>query len=300
MTGMVGCDGTLWNWQSGSMRRGENHDVPTANRWTSRVAIFSFIVLLTAAILHRVGLSTSVALNLAVAGYLGALLALVLGLIGVVGVWRFGDRGAARCVVGIGISLLMFAALGSLGLLAKGYPPINDIATDVRSPPNFVELAKRRGGAANPAAYPESFAALQTVAYPDLKTLEIARSFDEVREIAGEVVRRLHFRILNDDPSGLIEAEDRTLIFGFYDDVAIRVTRNGQRSRLDVRSASRFGIYDYGQNAQRVRLILRDVVARLEETVPSADGERIRPAGSSNDEAAKPEKAPKKTESRRP
>jgi hypothetical protein len=70
------------------MRRGENHDVPAANRWTSRIAIFSLCVLLTAAILHRIGLSTGIALNLAATAIFGALAALILGLLGVVGIWR--------------------------------------------------------------------------------------------------------------------------------------------------------------------------------------------------------------------
>ncbi len=281
------------------MRRGENHEIPAASRWTSRIAVFSLVVLLMAAVLHRVGLSTPSAMNLVAAGLAGELLALCLGVFGAVGVWRYGDRGAARCVVGIGISMMIFAAVGAVAVLARDYPAINDITTDVRTPPAFVELAKRRDGGGNPAAYPEQFAALQTAAYPDLKTLEIGRSFDEVRELAGDVLRRLHYKILNDDPSGLIEGEDRTLVFGFYDDVAVRVSGNAERSRVDVRSASRFGVYDFGHNAERVRAILRDIVARLEETVPSADGERIKPLGKqkddkSKDDDAKPEKARKK------
>jgi uncharacterized protein (DUF1499 family) len=257
------------------MRRGENHDVTLSNRWTSRIAVFSFVVLITAAVLHRVGLATAIALNLTLAGISGMAVALLLGLIGVVGVWRYGDRGASRAVVGMGLAMLVFAALGAVAVTAKRYPPINDISTDLKLPPEFVELAKLRGGAGNPAAYPTAFAAKQAAHFPDLKTLEVPRSFDEMREIAGDVARRLHYRVVQEDPSGLIEAEDRTLIFGFYDDIAIRVRGDDKSALVDVRSASRFGLYDFGHNAVRVRKILRDIVARLEETVPTADGERV-------------------------
>ena len=71
---------------------------------------------------------------------------------------------------------------------------------------------------------------------------------------------------------GLIEIADRTLILGLYDDVAIRVAGTEQHARLDVRSASRYGGHDLGRNADRVRVILKEVVTVMESTVPAARG----------------------------
>ena len=53
---------------------------------------------------------------------------------------------------------------------------------------------------------------------------------------------------------------------GFRDDVMIRVTPIGQGTRLDMRSASRFGTHDLGANASRIRSLLEDI----DDTVGSA------------------------------
>jgi hypothetical protein len=47
---------------------------------------------------------------------------------------------------------------------------------------------------------------------------------------------------------------------GFRDDVVVRVTalRDGT-SRVDVRSASRYGSHDFGANARRVTALLADI-----------------------------------------
>ena len=49
-----------------------------------------------------------------------------------------------------------------------------------------------------------------------------------------------------------IEAIDTSLLFGFKDDVVIRVTSQADGSRVDVRSLSRVGGSDFGVNAKRV------------------------------------------------
>ena len=44
---------------------------------------------------------------------------------------------------------------------------------------------------------------------------------------------------------------------GFRDDVVIRISPLGKGTRVDVRSASRFGTHDFGANASRIRACLR-------------------------------------------
>jgi uncharacterized protein (DUF1499 family) len=60
---------------------------------------------------------------------------------------------------------------------------------------------------------------------------------------------------------GRIEATATTLLFGFKDDIVIRVTPTPGGSRLDVRSESRIGGSDVGTNAKRVESFL-DALAR--------------------------------------
>jgi uncharacterized protein (DUF1499 family) len=265
------------------MRFVESQPSSAMSRWTSRLALFSLVVLLTAAFLHRIfGMPTPVAFNLVKLAYAGASGAFVMGLAAAVGIWRHGTPGAARVFVGLLVSSAMLAAPLLLLPSVAQYPKINDVTTDVQSPPEFSSLVRRRGPGANPAIYPgESFAQEQARAYPDLKPMVLDRSREEAFELAAEAVRKLRMDIVRedapgDDPGqpGMIEAVDRTLILGFYDDVAIRVTGNETSARVDIRSASRFGRFDLGRNAERIRSLMREIVTRLESTVPTAEGER--------------------------
>jgi uncharacterized protein (DUF1499 family) len=248
-------------------------------RWTSRIALFSVGVLATAIFLHRLlSLPTPVALNLAGVAFAGAALSLLLALMATVGVWRTGRPGTSRIVFGM---------LVSLGLLLwpllylpdyEGLPKINDVTTDPVTPPAFSALARQRGAGANPIDYPgAAFAGAQAAAYPDIKPIEVNRSSDEVFELAADAIRRLKLEIvrqqgpdLEEGRPGFLEVVDRTLLLGFYDDVVIRVAGNEEHARIDVRSASRYGPHDLGRNAERIRLILKEIVVRLESVVPAA------------------------------
>jgi len=248
-------------------------------RWTSRIALFSVGVLATGILLHRLfSLPTPVAFNLAGVAFAGAVLSLLLALAAIIGIWRTGRPGTSRIV---------FAVLVSLGLLLwpliylpnyEGLPAINDITTDPASPPAFVALATKRGTGANPVAYPgAAFAQAQVAAYPDIKPIEINRSVDEAFELTSDAIRRLKMHVVRQQAPNLetgspgeLEIADRTLLLGFYDDVAIRVAGNEEHARIDIRSASRYGRHDLGRNADRIRQILKEIVVRLESVVPAA------------------------------
>jgi uncharacterized protein (DUF1499 family) len=58
-----------------------------------------------------------------------------------------------------------------------------------------------------------------------------------------------------------IEATDTTMLFGFKDDIVIRVAAASSGSRVDVRSLSRVGKSDFGVNANRIRKFLRQLAA---------------------------------------
>jgi hypothetical protein len=46
---------------------------------------------------------------------------------------------------------------------------------------------------------------------------------------------------------------------GLREDVVIRVRADGQGSRIDIRSSSRYGSFDFGSNAARVRTLVDDI-----------------------------------------
>ena len=64
---------------------------------------------------------------------------------------------------------------------------------------------------------------------------------------------------------GRIEATDTTAYFGFKDDIVIRVSSEGPKTRVDVRSKSRVGMGDVGTDANRNRRFRERL---LKETKP--------------------------------
>jgi len=247
-------------------------------RWACRIALFSVSLLLVGLVLHRLAsLSTPLAINLFGAGFAGAALAVLIGLVALVRIWFTGHAGAGRAAAGILLPAMAFA--GPLVYLAAhlDLPRINDVTTDWTTPPSFTVLAKRSDGA-NAIAYPgQHFAELQARAYPDLRSLVLQRSALEAFELVEEAVRRMRWQVVAEEPpavgrvtrAGRIEATEQTLIVGFTDDIVIRVEGGATRARIDARSASRYGRFDFGHNAARLRRFLAEVRARAEAT-PSA------------------------------
>ena len=170
------------------------------------------------------------------------------------------------------------------------------------TPPTFAALAQRPAGA-NAVAYPgRAFAELQAKAYPDLRTLVLDRPVEEAFELVEEAVRRLRWRVVAEEPPmppsagkpaepGMIEATEQTLIVGFTDDIVIRIEGGAKRSRIDARSASRYGGTDFGQNAMRLRRLLAEIRARAELTPSAAVATRTARANSRRGGARAPQTA---------
>ncbi len=177
-------------------------------------------------------------------------------------------RVAARRALAIGLAGLVVSALaagipGYYYYVARHVPPIHDISTDTDHPPLFVAALQARDGAQNGVDYSADVAAQQRRAYPDIRPalIDIPPGTAFARALAA--ARSLGWQILASVPAeGRIEAVDTSLLFGFKDDVVIRVAANGEGSRIDVRSLSRVGRSDIGANARRVRAFLRELGPR--------------------------------------
>ena len=137
----------------------------------------------------------------------------------------------------------------------KSLPMIHDITTDTTSPPTFVALADARKAAPNGIEYKGAEIANQQMqAYPDLaphvSKLPPAQLFAKAESAA----RAAGWDIAAADVQvGRIEATVTSLIYGFKDDMVIRVTPAASGSQLDMRSMSRMGTSDVGMNAKRIR-----------------------------------------------
>jgi uncharacterized protein (DUF1499 family) len=127
-------------------------------------------------------------------------------------------------------------------------------------------------GAENGAAgapYPgKEFADAQSAAYPDLRTVDLPQSPDEVFRAALEVAGAMPGWevVLADSSAGRIEGTATTRWFRFKDDVVVRIRPGASGTRVDIRSRSRVGQSDVGANAARIRAF----TARLKERLGPA------------------------------
>lgn len=138
---------------------------------------------------------------------------------------------------------------------AQSVPRIHDITTDTLDPPAFVAIVPLRREAPNPIDYDyEENARAQQEAYPDITTVVLQSSPDHVFAAAEAAVRKLGWELVAANAAeGRIEATDTTRWFKFKDDVVVRVQSDATATRVDIRSKSRVGKSDVGENAARIR-----------------------------------------------
>ncbi|MEI6724394.1 MAG: DUF1499 domain-containing protein, partial [Betaproteobacteria bacterium] len=83
-------------------------------------------------------------------------------------------------------------------------------------------------------------------------------------EAATASLTDLGLEISDFDPvQGRIEAVATSMLFGFKDDVVLRVAAQDGGTRIDIRSMSRVGRSDFGVNAKRIRAIGTKIRAKL-------------------------------------
>ena len=142
----------------------------------------------------------------------------------------------------------------------QNQPRIHDISTDTANPPTFDAVLPLRRGAKNSIDYVPATAAEQRKGYPDIVPLQLPVAPAVVFDNAERAARAMGWQVVAAAPDKLrIEATDTTLLFGFKDDVVVRITPQGTGSVVDVRSLSRVGGSDFGANAKRVRAYLQRV-----------------------------------------
>ena len=248
-------------------------DVPVSRlaSWSGRLAWFALAVALMSIFIVRTGfLEMGPALATFGAALVFAALAILLALGSFVVIWRQGLTGLGRAIGGMMLGILLLAYPGYLAYRATKLPAINDITTDTARPPRFGELARLRPRGTS--EYPARFAALQQKAYPDIEPLQYDAPAATAYRVSLAIVTKRGWNVIDTQPPapgrpGDIEAVARTLIMGFRDDVVVRVSAVGSGSRIDVRSASRYGTHDFGANAKRVTSLLSDIDEAMDDAL---------------------------------
>jgi uncharacterized protein (DUF1499 family) len=173
------------------------------------------------------------------------------------GLWLARRRGGSGiAALGLMLSLPILIAAGAWQYATLTTPPINDISTDTEDPPVFWFTA-------TPSDYPAQNAESQRAAYPDVRPLEMPVFAAEAFAAALALVEARGWEVLSAEPAeSQIEAIATSRLFGFEDEVAIRVTETDTGARIDMRSRSRLGQIDRGANARRIKAYLADLEAR--------------------------------------
>jgi uncharacterized protein (DUF1499 family) len=170
-------------------------------------------------------------------------------------------------LIGLLIALITIYIPWSYSRTVKALPFIHDITTDLQNPPEFVAAAKLRKPGDHPVAYDGAeVAAQQQKAYPDVAPFITREPKERVYETALAVVQSMGLETSDANATeGRIEAVDTTLLYGFKDDLVVRITSTTDGTRVDVRSKSRVGRSDVGMNAKRIRSFM----TRLRDKLPA-------------------------------
>ncbi len=196
--------------------------------------------------------------------FMAAIAAVILLLVGLA-ISRKTRPVVVMSVVGLIVGAITIYIPVSWKKTLDAHPYIHDITTDLEDPPEFVVVASKRGPDDHPVAYdgPE-VAQQQRQAYPDLQPMVVEASAAEVFEAAKRVVDRMGMELIDASQTDMrVEATDTTLLYGFKDDVVVRITEMNGATKVDVRSKSRVGRSDLGQNAKRIRKFLSSLESEL-------------------------------------
>ena len=236
--------------------------------WARNLAVFAIVAVLVSIIIVRFGfLEIKPALATFFGGLAIAALSILFGLAGFAAIWQNGSRGMARILLAFLIDGAILAYPAYLALQYRKLPAIHDITTDPIDPPRFDALARlRTGDGANTAVYAGLYSAeQQRQFYPEIEPIELEISVDRAYAIALQLVNKRKWLVIDERAPqpprriGRIEAVARSPIMGLREDISIRVVPDGDDSRVDIRSASRYFDSDLGSNAARVTKLIDDI-----------------------------------------
>jgi hypothetical protein len=247
--------------------------------WSRRTGAFSAVLLLTVLVGYRYDLVETPAF-LWVLGIVALLAAFALLFAGLAfsRLWTFGDRGGRDLTVGALLALLVLAPFGIAAYWAATYPPLRDISTDLDNPP-MLDVGTRTADVNVLTPPTPGEQRLQTETYPLVTGRSYNLPFDRVLEAVATVLDRRNWQLAVPFPDATGQSEvtiaalAKGFVLGLPADVAIRVVDDGDAVIVDMRSASRYGRYDLGDNAARIVEFLAELDQEVAGQVGTAPAE---------------------------
>jgi len=254
--------------------------------WARRFGSLALPLTIIPVLLHREQLITSadfVVIEAVAAGVAALAVFLALGAFG--RLWITGDQGWSKAGWGLFFGIVCLLPFAYLGYEAMRYPMVNEVTTDIADPLPLVSPVRvAPTSAVLRAEIDATFPNVQTRSYP-VDATEMFAIVDGLVEARGWDVRTRRAPPTALD-IGQINAIAVTL-FGWRDEVAIRVAGTAQGSVIDMRSVPLGGFHDFGENGKRIEeflvaldqkitLTLRDApqaAASDTDTPPAPEGE---------------------------
>jgi len=267
--------------------------------WCQRFAVFLIPYLTIVILLYRFDKVETVQMFALIGvGLIIALISLVLAIRSAIELWNKGHRGGSRAVKGAIVSLLVLMPFAYFAFLALQLPLANDVSTDAFDPPQYVSAARYRAGFSdkgmNPVyEYSSEHAREIVIAYPKLQSRRYPAGPERVLEAVMFIVQdhewpvtgTVGLPLASADPATedqdsdqigetlednitapddmYVEFLHRTLIFGFGNDVVVRIVSEDQNTLVDLRSSSRWGLHDFGYNAKLIESFLNELDTAL-------------------------------------
>jgi len=237
----------------------------TTARLSRAAGTLALPVILVALISHKFGAIDPIAMAAGVAA--GALLGIlaILGAVWAFGsVWWTGRNGAGNAALGLVLGVMAVSPASGIAYGVMKFPEINDVSTTLADPP---ELPGRRSNDALIAKFE-----LQRQSYPDIRSRRFRMQPAELHGAAMKVAQDSGWMVTSELPPEMLDAptrlqaEARTPVLGFIDDVTVRIRPDRFGAILDIRSASRVGIHDLGANARRIRTFFAELDGVLQES----------------------------------
>jgi uncharacterized protein (DUF1499 family) len=249
-----------------------------ATGWCRRTASFAAILLIVVWVGHHYGLVES-------EGYLWVLglvpllaaLALLFGAFAFSRIWTYGDLGGKDLTAGIVIALAVLSPYAIAAYLMLANPPLRDISTDLDTPPTL-PTATTRTADMNPLA-PQSPGEqrLQVENYPLVTGRRYQFSMDETVAAVKTVLGRQGWHVDNLPAATAATTGEVTIgaiassfILDLPADVSIRLAAGEDSTLVDMRSASRYGRHDLGDNARRISAFLAELDVQVAGQVGAA------------------------------
>ena len=241
--------------------------------WCRRLALFAIAVAAIGIGLTKLGLVDPLS-GLAVlsAALLVACVAGLFGFSAFVVIWRTGMRGTGVALGGLVLVAALLGLPAFLAFQAIRLPMQNDASTDLVDPPDFSRSSASlaaRGGHAN-GELPQAWREAQRKTWPDLQPIMLDLDISEAWPLVQATVAALRWRVIERQAPGgrqgnaRLEAIDYSLLLGFPDDITIRLRPAAGQTRVDIRSASRYGRHDFGVNPKRIAKFATELQAQLD------------------------------------